>query len=147
MVLSVISLTNRVLPAMRGAQWGRVVTSTSSGVVAPIPALGSSNSLRLALVGWSKSLSAEVAHDGVTVNVVVPGRFETERVKRLDEARAQREGRAVDEVIASSRASIPMGRYGLAEEYAGVVTFLCSERASYVTGSQVRVDGGMIPSV
>lgn len=147
MVLSVVAITDRVLPGMRSRQWGRVITSTSSGVQAPIPNLGLSNSLRMSLVGWSKTLAGEVARFGVTCNVVVPGRIATRRTAALDEKRAQREGRTVDEVRAGSAASIPCGRYGDPGEYGDVVAFLASTRASYVTGSVVRVDGGFIPSV
>lgn len=147
MVLSVISLTDRVLPGMRSRRWGRIITSTSSGVVAPIPHLAVSNTLRLSLVGWSKTLAREVACDGITANVVVPGRIATARIRYLDEQRAQREGRAVEAIAAESCAGIPVGRYGEPHEYADVVAFLAGERASYVTGSVVRVDGGLIASV
>jgi 3-oxoacyl-[acyl-carrier protein] reductase len=147
MVLSVIAITDRVLPGMRARGWGRIITSTSSGVVAPIPNLGVSNALRLSLVGWSKTLAREVGKDGVTANIIVPGRIATDRIKFLDEAKAKREGRSVDEVSAESTGSIPLGRYGKPEEYADVVTFLASARAAYVTGSVVRVDGGLIASV
>ncbi|HEX5933539.1 MAG TPA: SDR family NAD(P)-dependent oxidoreductase, partial [Pseudorhizobium sp.] len=92
MVLSVIAITDAVLPAMRARNWGRIITSTSSGVVAPIPNLGISNALRLSLVGWSKTLAAEVGRDGVTVNVVLPGRIATQRITSLDEQKASREG-------------------------------------------------------
>jgi 3-oxoacyl-[acyl-carrier protein] reductase len=147
MVLSVIAITDRVLPNMRARHWGRVITSTSSGVVAPIPNLAISNALRLSLVGWSKTLAREVAKEGVTANVVVPGRIATSRVRFLDEARAKREGRSVEAVLAESAGSIPVGRYGTPEEYADVVAFLASERAAYITGSVIRVDGGMIASI
>jgi len=147
MVLSVIAITDRVLPGMRERRWGRVVTSTSSGVVAPIANLGISNTLRLSLVGWSKTLAREVARDGVTVNVILPGRVATPRIRFLDQQKAAREGRDIEEIAAESTASIPVGRYGDPQEYADVVAFLASERASYMTGSVLRVDGGLIPSI
>jgi 3-oxoacyl-[acyl-carrier protein] reductase len=147
MVLPVFRLTDLVIPDMREQRWGRVITSTSSGVVAPIPNLGISNALRSTLVGWSKSLSAEVGRDGITANVVLPGRIATGRIVALDNAKAEREGRRVEDVAADSASKIPVGRYGNPAEYGDVVAFLASERASYITGSVTRVDGGMIPSV
>ncbi|CAN5502476.1 SDR family oxidoreductase [soil metagenome] len=147
MVLSVIALTDRLLPSMRDAKWGRVITSTSSGVVAPIPQLGLSNSLRSTLVAWSKTLANEVGGEGITANIVVPGRIDTKRVAALDESRAARESVPVDNVRQRSLAAIPAGRYGAPEEYAAVVAFLASEQASYVNGTVVRIDGGMIASI
>jgi 3-oxoacyl-[acyl-carrier protein] reductase len=147
MVLSVIALTDRVLPTMRARKWGRIVTSTSSGVVAPIPNLAMSNALRLTLVGWSKTLAREVGRDGVTVNIVVPGRIATSRVAFLDAQKAKREGREVENVAAESAAGIPVGRYGEPDEYADVVAFVASERAAYVTGATIRIDGGLIASI
>lgn len=147
MVLSVIALTDKVGGGMRSRRWGRIITSASSGVVAPIPNLAISNALRLSLVGWSKTLSREVAADGVTVNVVVPGRIATARIRQLDVAKAAREGRAASDVAAESVGSIPIGRYGEPSEYAAMVAFLASERASYVTGSIMRVDGGLVASI
>ena len=147
MVLSVIAITDRALPQMRSRKWGRIITSTSSGVVAPIPNLGISNAMRLSLVGWSKTLAREVGRDGITSNIVLPGRVATARITFLDEQKAKREGRAVEEVAAESTASIPLGRYGTPEEYGDVVAFLASARASYITGSVIRVDGGLIASI
>ena len=116
-------------------------------MVAPIPNLGISNALRSTLVGWSKTLAREVARDGITANIVLPGRVATDRIRFLDEQKAQREGRPADEVAAESTASIPVGRYGRPEEYGDAVAFLASARASYITGSIIRVDGGLIASV
>jgi len=147
MVLSVIAITDRVVPLMRSRGWGRVVTSASSGVIAPIPNLGLSNALRSGLLGWSKTLAREVAAEGVTCNVVVPGRIGTQRIKFLDQAKADREGRSVAETAAESVASIPVGRYGEPREYAAAVAFLASAQASYITGSVMRVDGGLIASL
>ena len=147
MVLSLMHLTDLLLPAMKRKGWGRIITSTSSGVVAPIPNLGMSNTLRMALLGWSKTLANEVAADGICVNVVLPGRIATDRIRALDEARARREGKTYEDIVAASTGAIPARRYGRPEEYGDVVAFLASERAAYVTGSVVRVDGGMIPSI
>jgi 3-oxoacyl-[acyl-carrier protein] reductase len=147
MVMRVAALTKRLLPGMRERGWGRVITVASSGVVQPIPNLGLSNAIRSALVGWSKSLSNDVAGDGVTVNMLLPGRIHTERVDELDAAASKRTGKSLDETRAASRATIPAGRYGTVEEFAAVAAFLASERASYVTGSLVRCDGGAIRSV
>lgn len=147
MVMTVISLTARLMPAMRAQRWGRVITIGSSGVIQPIPNLGLSNALRSALVGWSKSLSGDVAADGVTVNMLLPGRIHTERVDELDAAAAKRTGASLEDTRAASRATIPAGRYGTVAEFASVAAFLASTQASYVTGSLIRCDGGAIRSV
>ena len=147
MVLSVIRITDLVLPGMRARKWGRIITSASSGVISPIPNLGISNTLRASLVAWSKTLSREVARDGVTSNVIVPGRVATDRITFLDEQRAKRESRSVEDVQRESAASIPAGRYGDPAEYGAAAAFLASRQASYITGSVLRVDGGMIPNI
>ena len=147
MVLSVIAISAAVLPGMRARRFGRIITSASSGVIAPIPNLGLSNALRSTLIGWSKTLAREVAADNITANVVVPGRIATARIQALDAAKAKRKNRAIEDVRAESLAAIPAGRYGNPEEYADTVAFLASRRASYITGSIVRVDGGYIANV
>ena len=147
MVLRVMQVAAGVVPGMKERGWGRILTIGSSGVVQPIPNLGLSNALRSSLVGWSKSLSNDLAGDGITVNMILPGRIHTERVDELDEAASKRTGKSLDETRAASRATIPAGRYGAVEEFAKVATFLVSDAASYVTGSLIRVDGGSIKSV
>lgn len=147
MAFGLITVTEAMVEGMRARRWGRVITVASSGVIQPIPSLALSNALRAGLVAWSKTLAGELAADGVTVNVLLPGRIATERVGELDAATARRQGIDIDAVRDSSAASIPAGRYGTVEEFAAVATFLASERASYVTGSMVRVDGGLIRSL
>lgn len=147
MVMRAMALTAAVLPAMCAQGWGRIITVGSSGVIQPIPNLGMSNALRSALVGWSKSLSLDVASDGVTVNMLLPGRIHTERVDELDEAASKRTGQSLEDTRAASRATIPAGRYGRVEEFAAVAAFLASTQASYVTGSLIRCDGGAIKSI
>ncbi len=147
MAISLFTLTQHVLPGMRERQWGRILTIASSGVEQPIPNLALSNGIRASVLGWSKTLAAEVAAQGVTVNVVLPGRIHTDRVDALDQAAATRQGKTVSDIAAASVATIPAGRYGKPQEFADVVTFLASERASYITGAKIRVDGGMIRSI
>ncbi len=147
MILSLIAITDRVLPGMRQRKWGRIITSTTSGAISPIKNLAISNTLRAALLAWSKTLSAEVAQDGVTVNVIMPGRVATDRLRELDEARAKRENLSYEDVVKLSLQLIPAGRYGDPQEYGDTAAFLASQNASFITGSVIRVDGGQIPAV
>ena len=144
---SVFHLTDRLVGPMIAKRWGRIVTIGSSGVEQPIPNLAVSNAIRGGVAGWSKSLANEVAQHGVTVNMVLPGRVATERLASLDDNRARTQGLDVEEVRRRSRAEVPAGRYGTPEEFAAVVAFLAGGPASYVTGSMIRVDGGLIRAV
>ncbi|WP_353350404.1 SDR family oxidoreductase [Aquicoccus sp. SU-CL01552] len=144
MATPIFSITDAALPGMIAKGWGRVVTIGSSGIVQPIPNLALSNGVRGAIAGWSKTLAEEVAPHGVTVNMVMPGRIGTDRLAQLDGLKAEKTGSALDAVQKASQKTIPAGRYGKPEEFGAVVGFLCSQQASYVTGSMLRVDGGMI---
>lgn len=137
-------LVELTLPAMRANGWGRVVAVGSSGIAAPLPGLAASNAGRAALAAHLKTLAAEVAADGVTVNLLLPGRIGTARVAELDAAKAARLGSTPEEVAAQSRATIPAGRYGEPHEFGTAAAFLCSAPASYVTGTALRVDGGLV---
>lgn len=138
-------LVSLALPHMREQRWGRILAVGSSAVVAPINDLALSGVGRSALAAYLKMLATEVAADGVTVNMLLPGRIATERVRRIDSARATGSGRTVADVTAESEGQIPVNRYGEPGEFGAVAAFLCSERASYVTGSAVRCDGGQSP--
>jgi 3-oxoacyl-[acyl-carrier protein] reductase len=140
----VFRLTDLLIAGMLERGWGRVVTIGSSGVEQPLVNLALSNGIRSAVAGWSKTLANEVASRGVTVNMVLPGRIDTDRVAQLDALAATRQGKTPDVIRSESQETIPMGRYGTAQEFANVVVFLASEAASYVTGSKLRVDGGLI---
>lgn len=144
LLLSHIEIVAVTLPGMIERGIGRIVGIGSSAVQQPIPDLALSNIGRTALAAYLKSLAADVAAKGITVNMVLPGRIATPRVASLDEAAALRERVTTDTVRSRSHASIPAGRYGRPEEFAAAVAFLCGADAAYITGEQIRVDGGMI---
>ena len=147
LLFSVIKVTETCLVAMKTKGWGRILTIASSGVVQPIPNLAVSNTVRSAIVGFSKTLSEEVAQFGITVNVIIPGKIDTSRVGQLDQARANRENKNLEDVRTALAAAIPARRYGRVEEFAAAAVFLMSDRASYTTGHMMRVDGGSIKGI
>jgi 3-oxoacyl-[acyl-carrier protein] reductase len=137
-------LTKAVLPAMQDRGAGVIAYITSSSTKEPIPNLLLSNILRPGVVGMMKTLSKELGPHGIRVLCVAPGRIDTPRVQSLDQNRADASGASVEDVARASSTSIPLRRYGSPEEFGDVVAFLCSERASYVTGTSVVVDGGAL---
>jgi len=139
-----IALATRLLPGMRERGWGRVVAILSSGVRQPINDLVYSNAGRSALAAWLKTTARAIAAEGVTLNGVLPGRIATPRIHELDSGRAEREGSSEEAVRAAHIGTIPAGRYGRPEELGVLVAFLASERATYLTGQLIAVDGGLI---
>ena len=144
MFLSLTSIANAHLPAMKQKKFGRIILVISSGVLQPIPNLGMSNAIRAGLVGWAKTLSLEVATDGITINCIAPGRVRTPRLTGVDAARAKAENVAIEVIEKRSLGEIPIGRFGTIEEFGAAGAFLASRQAAYITGSIVRVDGGLI---
>ena len=147
MVASPIRLISRALPGMRERRWGRILSSGGAGMVTPLPNKVMDDTLRPALAGYSKALANEVAADGITVNIVLPGTFITDRVHASTASNAALFGITVEEAMRRRIENIPAGRFGELEEFGAVVAFLCSARASYVNGSVVRVDGSQIKSI
>jgi 3-oxoacyl-[acyl-carrier protein] reductase len=147
MVLSPLRLIQQVLPAMRAQQWGRIVSIGGRGMVDPLPNKVTDNTLRPALLAYSKALSNEVATDCVTVNFVLPGTFLTDRVKASTTSNANLQRISFEEAMRRRLQGIPSGRFGTLEEFGAAIAFLCSEGASYVTGSILRVDGGQIGGI
>jgi 3-oxoacyl-[acyl-carrier protein] reductase len=141
-LISTINLCRETVPHMREHRWGRIVAITSIAAKQPVDNLILSNTARAGVLGFMKSLSQQIAADGITVNTVCPGYHLTERLKSLSLSVAQKEGVCVEDIYARWDASTPMKRIGEPREFAAVVAFLCSERASYLTGTVIQVDGG-----
>jgi 3-oxoacyl-[acyl-carrier protein] reductase len=147
MVLSLIRLTELALPGMRERRWGRIMTVASSGVIQPIQTLVMSNTLRSALAGWHKTLATEVARDGITANMLLPGSIRTERIAQVQKVMAEKAGRTLQEVETEFMNRLPIGRLGTPEEFGAVAAFIASVPAAYITGSMIRIDGGAISSI
>lgn len=147
LLMSVVRLSRAVIPYMRRRGGGRIIHITSISVKQPVEGLTLSNALRGAVTGLAKTQALELAADGILVNCVAPGYTATDRVVELAEAAAAREGISPDAVQKRTVSRIPLARMATTEEFAAVVTFLASDRASYVTGTSVQVDGGFVRSV
>ena len=144
-LLQPIKWTLGVIPHMKG--WGRIVNIVSTSVKQPIDGLLLSNTMRPGVIGFSKSIARELASEGITINCVLPGRFRTDRTTDLARARAAQEGVAIESVLKERLRDIPAGRLGEPEEIGALVAFLCSQQASYITGTTVTIDGGMTRSI
>ena len=141
------TLMQAVLPGMRDAGWGRIVNVISTSVYEPIPNLGVSNTIRGAVAGWAKTLSRELAGDGITVNNVLPGYTRTQRLEQILADRSAASGEPREEIARAMLASVPVGRFAEAAEIAGVIAFLCTPAAAYVDGQSIAVDGGRMQSI
>ena len=147
LLTSAVSFARAVLPAMRERRWGRIINITSIAAKQPVEGLMLSNSLRAAVTAFGRTLANEVAADGVTVNNLMPGYTRTERVVELSEHMAATEGTTTEAIIGRWEKEIPMGRIGEPHEFAALAAFLASDRASFITGQSIAVDGGWIRAV
>lgn len=146
-LFSAVELARQVLPGMKQRRWGRILNVTSIAVKQPVENLLLSNSLRAAVTGFARTLANEVAPHGVTVNNILPGYTRTERLEELANMMAEKQGISAAEFRARWEREIPMGRLGEPRELAAMAAFLVSERASYITGASIQVDGGWIRSL
>lgn len=141
------ALVQALLPGMQAAGWGRVVNVISTSVKEPIAGLGVSNTIRGAVAAWAKTLSREVAGQGITVNNVLPGFTETGRIRQIVTDRAAASGQSEQAVADAMRATVPVGRFAMPGEIAAAIAFLCSPAAAYVNGVSLQVDGGRMHSI
>ena len=142
-----VEFARRLLPGMKERRWGRILNVTSITVKQPVDNLMLSNSLRAAVTGWARTLANEVGETGVTVNNLIPGYTRTDRVVELSQVIAKRDGITTEEAVARWEREIPLGRLGEPREFAALAAFIASERASYITGQSIAVDGGWIKSL
>ena len=141
------ALVQAVLPGMQAAGWGRIVNVVSTSVREPIQGLGVSNTTRGAVAAWAKTLSREVASQGITVNNVLPGFTETGRIAQIVGDRARSSGKSEQQVADGMKATVPAARFARPEEVAAAIAFLCSPAAGYINGVSLAVDGGRMQSI
>lgn len=146
-LMSAVTLTRMVVPLMIERHWGRIVNITSISVKQPLPGLILSNSVRAAVIGWAKTLAQELGPNNILVNSICQGYFLTDRLQELAEKKAAETDQPVDQILGRWSASVPLGRIGNPEEFGPLVAFLASERASYITGDSVAIDGGFCQSL
>jgi 3-oxoacyl-[acyl-carrier protein] reductase len=141
------SLTHLLLPHMHANGFGRIINLSSTSVKEPIPNLALSNTIRTAVISWAKSLSREVAPFGITVNNILTGSFDTERITEILNAQSQQTGTSMEKLIEEKRAKIPAGRFGKPEEFGYLVAFLASPMAGYINGASIPIDGGYLTAL
>ena len=143
---SIVYTTSLVVPKMQNNKWGRIINVTSVSVKEPLNYLVLSNSIRSAVVAWAKSLSVDVGKDGVTVNSILTGYFDTERIKELNKEKSKSLNISEEEVLEKMKSLVPINRLGKTEEYGYLVSFLSSDKASYINGASIPIDGGLLKS-
>ena len=143
---SIVYTTSLIVPKMQKNKWGRIINVTSVSVKEPLNYLVLSNSMRSAVVAWAKSLSVDVGKDGVTVNSILTGYFDTERIKELNKEKSKSLNISEDEVLEKMKSLVPVNRLGKTEEYGYLVSFLSSDKASYINGASIPIDGGLLRS-
>lgn len=141
-MMSALRVSRMVLPKMKEKKWGRIINISSVSVKTPVDNLFLSNSIRLGVLGWAKALSDEVGKDGITVNTVCPGSTRTNRITTLFSETAKSTGQTLEQIEIISTQNIPLKRIGEPKELAALIAFLASERASYISGVAIQVDGG-----
>ena len=143
---SIVYTTSLIVPKMQKNKWGRIINVTSVSVKEPLNYLVLSNSIRSAVVAWAKSLSVDVGKDGVTVNSILTGYFDTERIKELNKEKSKSLNISEDEVLEKMKSLVPISRLGKTEEYGYLVSFLSSDKAAYINGASIPIDGGLLRS-